>query len=183
MEINSYNQLLSSPSPLLIKTRKLFPKLAGMAEVCLVPTSPCHSHFVCLQLYIHFSVPVWVSHHLGLFCLNVCVVSASLSLISCMYFPYLWHDIALFLSFSVHACVSLCCMQSHVANSGLKLWVITPIMNHHGLFRLSSPRGIDCIMKISFSLSNTLCPYITLFTNKALHKESDNHCIKLNLNI
>lgn len=30
---------------------------------------------------------------------------------------------------------------SHVVNLGLKLWVITPIMNHHALFRLWSPEG------------------------------------------
>lgn len=39
MEINSHSQLLISPSPLLIKTRKLFLKLAGMREVCLIPQS------------------------------------------------------------------------------------------------------------------------------------------------
>lgn len=73
----------------------------------------------------------------------------------------------------------MCCVGSHVVNLGLKLWAITPIMNHRALFRLSSPGGIDCIMKISFSLGNTLCPDITLLTNIALHKESDNYCMKL----
>lgn len=139
MEINSYNNLLSSPSPLLIKARKLLPKLASMAKVCLCDYS-CF-----LWVYVIF---LCVSYQLRLFCLDACAVSASLPLISLI----CGNDFTLFLSL----CSCMCVVQDHVENLGLKLWVITPIMNHHALFGLSSPRGIDCIMKISFSLSNTL---------------------------
>lgn len=41
------------------------------------------------------------------------------------------------------------------------------------------PRGMVCVMKISFSLSNTSCPYITCATNMALYEISDNYCMKL----
>lgn len=80
---------------------------------------------------------------------------------------------SLCLSVSLHACVTLSVVGSHVVDLGLKLWVITPIMNHHALFRLSSPTGIDCIMKLSFSLNYTLCPHITLLIIRALDTKFD----------
>lgn len=113
--------------------------------------------------------------------LSPCMCCACLLVsISCVYFPHcdsISLSPSLFsLSFSIcpRTRVYVCCVGSHVVDLGLKLWVITPIMNHHALFRLSSPTGIDCIMKLSFSLSNTLCPHITLLTNRALCTESDN---------
>lgn len=179
MEINPHNQLLSSPSPLLIKTRKLFLELVGM-RVGLVPQLPHQSllvdavvscRSVCNSPSSCESLTIW------------CVVAACLSLLSGVCFPHCGRILLSFCRLVSVLCVSVCCVGSHVVNWGLKLWVITPIMNHHALFRLSSPKGIDCIMKTSFSRSNSLCPYITLLTTIALHKKSDNYCMKLNLNI
>lgn len=123
---------------------------------------------LCLSHCGYLTISVMVVPSMCAFCLHLPCVSSSLWL-------YLSSSVVLSLSFRICpcACVSVRCVGSHVVDLGLKLWVITPIMNHHALFRLSSPVGIDCIMKLSFSLSNTLCPHITLLTNMALNMESD----------
>lgn len=73
------------------------------------------------------------------------------------------------LSFSIHPC-------GHVVGLGLKLWAINPIMNHHALFRLPFPTGIDCVMKLSFSHSKTLSSHNSLKQYGCTHK-TDNEKI------
>jgi len=193
MEINSHSQLLISLSPSLIKTRKLFLELAGMRKLCLIPQSLPHSLLASVVVFCTFVVTCWcVFLHPPVSILQfvqwlLCSLVCMLRLLVCLHllsvFSSLWQyrsvSITLSLSLSICpcTCVSVRCVGSHVVDLGLKLWVITPIMNHHALFRLSSPTGIDCIMKLSFSLSNTLCPHITHLTNTALHMQSDNESI------
>lgn len=84
MEINPHHQLLSSPSPLLIKTRKLFLELVGM-RVGLVPQLPHQSLLVdaVVSCGSVCSVPSSCES------LNIwCVAAACLSLLSCVYFPH-----------------------------------------------------------------------------------------------
>lgn len=179
MEINSHNQLLILPSPLLIKTRKQFLELAGMREVCLIPQSSSHSLLASAVVFCTFAVTCLIFRPTASFSPFVVVLSPCMCCVCpfvthflCV-FPSVWQYLVLPSSFSVcpRTC-TVCCMGSHVVDLGLKLWLITPIMNHHALFRLSFPTGIDCIMKLSFSLSNCLCPHVTLLTNTALHRES-----------
>lgn len=182
MEINSHNRLLISPSPLLIKTRKLFLELAGRREEKCV-SSLNHFLIPSLRVQLLFVTHLWL--RACFFCprcdfLNICGCLVSMY-VSCLLvclrllgalFPLtvtVSRSSLLSLGVCTRTCLSVCCVGSHVVDLGLKLWVITPIMNHHALFRLSSPKGIDCIMKLSFSLSNAMCPHITLLKYSSTH--------------
>ena len=138
-----------------------------MRKVCFIPTVTL-SFSLCVFSCFRPFVSMCESHLYHCCCLHMCC-TCLLVFISYVHFPQCDSPtLCLCLSVSVHVRVG-----SHVVDLGLKLWVITPIMNHHALFRLPSPSGIDCIMKLSFSLSNTLCPHITHLTNIAVHTKSD----------
>lgn len=122
-----------------------------------------------------------VSYACAVTCVCACVrvfVSGCLALrLSLCVFLSVCISLTVSLCLSMSACLTVfvcICVGSHVVDLGLKLWVITPIMNHHALFRLSSPTGTEFIMKLSFSLSDTLCPQITFVSNIAPYTESDN---------
>lgn len=124
-----------------------------------------HSYATFLPLYVYnyFSsfLVTRLSHCVCFTCLFVFISSVQIS-----------HSILPCLTF--HLCVLVLVhvlVGSHVVDLGPKLLVITPIMNHHALFSLSSSRGIYRIMKLSFSLRHTLCPHTTHLTNTAVHKE------------
>lgn len=77
MEINSHSQLFISPSPLLIKTRKLFLELAVMREVCLIPQSLPQPFLVSKIIFLCICghVSVYLSQYMSICsCFVVAVV-------------------------------------------------------------------------------------------------------------
>lgn len=63
------------------------------------------------------------------------------------------------LSLFLSAHTRVLCVGSHVVNLGPKLWVITPIMNHHALFRLLSPEAWTALWR--YHSASAILPLLT----------------------